>query len=305
MLLTYLCILLSIYVIYRSFTELMYLLLHGDLPQKNVLINYINKLQGKEKRKSSLVQLKQKLFPSQNDVKQNVWGMVIISLACMLFGFLLFQNLTFAIVSGAIGLFYPRIMFKRSQEKQREAFILQFRDAMISISNSLKAGNSLQTAFIRCHYDLSKQLQKQKLKPILSELEKLNQDFQFGVHVDEALERFKERNPYEEVQQFIDATLITKSKGGKLTEVIENITNMITDKITVQQEIKLATAQKRMEARILTFFPLLLVLFIMLLNPAYLEPMYQSWLGTSMLFLAMVMLIINYFFAKKITDIEI
>ncbi len=96
---------------------------------------------------------------------------------------------------------------------------------------------------------MKKQLDKQKLKPILLELERVNRDFQFGVSVEDTLEKFKERNSYEEVQQFIDGTLITKSKGGNLTEVIENITSMITDKINVQQEIKLATAQKKMEAK--------------------------------------------------------
>jgi tight adherence protein B len=305
MFLTYLLVMMSVYVIIRTFIELMQLLVLGDIPRKNVLRSYFDRLQGKDMKRNTFRLLREKLFPDQSGTKISAWQMTVVSLVSMLAGYVFFQNILFALFSGGFGLMYPRIAFKKKQEKQRQAFILQFRDAMISISNSLKAGGSLQTAFSRCYFDLKKQLNKQKLTPILTELEKVNQDFQFGVSVEEALEKFKDRNPYEEVQQFIDGTLITKSKGGNLTEVIENITEMITDKITVQQEIQLATAQKRMEARILTFFPLILVLLIMLLNPAYLAPMYQSWLGTTLLFMASLMLIANYFLAKAITNIEI
>jgi tight adherence protein B len=217
----------------------------------------------------------------------------------------LFQNLFYTILSGCLALLYPRLAQKKKREKLKEVFILQFRDAILSIANSLKAGASLQTALMRCQYDLEKQIGKKKLKPLLIELEKLNNNIKFGLSVDEALLRFKEQNDYEEVQQFIDATLITKSKGGNLTEVIENISQMISDKITIQQEIKLATAQKRMEARILTIMPIALVFLIMLLNPSYLAPMYQSWFGTTLLFLAALMLIFNYFVARAITSIKI
>jgi tight adherence protein B len=306
MLVTYICILISIYAIIRSFIELLQLLIIGDIPSKNTLVSYFDKLLGREKlNKSLLHRMKERLIPEHSDTKLSIWTMVLICFLFTVVGFLFFQNIVFAIISGAFGLMYPRVLHKRKQEKLQQVFILQFRDAMISISNSLKAGSSLQTSFVRCLFDLKKQFDKQKLKPIIIELEKINQDFQFGVSVEEALEKFKERNPYEEVQQFIDGTLITKSKGGNLTEVLENITEMITDKITIQQEIKLATAQKKMEATILTFFPIILVMLIMLLNPAYLEPMYQSWLGTTLLFIASVMLILNYFLARTITKIEI
>ncbi len=305
MLITYLLVMMSIYVIIRTFIELMQLFILGDIPRKKVLITYFDQLQGNDVKRSTLKLLRERLFPDQSETKMSAWKVIALSLVSMLVGYVFFQNILFALISGIFGLMYPRISFKKKQEKLKQAFILQFRDAMISISNSLKAGNSVQTAFTRCYLDLKKQLNNQKLTPILTELEKVNQDFQFGVSVEEALAKFKHRNPYEEVQQFIDGTLITKSKGGNLTEVIENITEMITDKITVQQEIHLATAQKRMEAKILTFFPLVLVLLIMLLNPAYLAPMYQSWIGTTLLFIASLMLIANYFLAKAITNIEI
>ncbi|MED4876227.1 type II secretion system F family protein [Anoxybacillus geothermalis] len=306
MMLTYICILISLYVLYRSFYELIYLLIYGNVPTRKLLVSYFNKLQESDNKKGLIPKkMKQFIFHDEDGNKYEWIRIALICAGCMAFGFILFQNLFYTILSGCLALLYPRIAQKRKREKLKEAFILQFRDAILSIANSLKAGASLQTALMRCQYDLEKQIGKKKLKPLLIELEKLNNNIKFGLSVDEALLRFKEQNDYEEVQQFIDATLITKSKGGNLTEVIENISQMISDKITIQQEIKLATAQKRMEARILTIMPIALVFLIMLLNPSYLAPMYQSWFGTTLLFLAALMLIFNYFVARAITSIKI
>ncbi|WP_066058045.1 type II secretion system F family protein [Robertmurraya korlensis] len=306
MILTYLCILISVYVILRSFYELVHLLVHQNVPQKKLLLNYFNRLQNRERKKGILIEkIKNLVFKNEDGQKTNWVLVLLICIGCTLFGFILFQSVFYTILSGCLGLLYPRMVQKKKREKLQEAFVLQFRDAILSISNSLKAGNSLQIALLRCENDLHKQIGRQKLKPLLLEMKKLNNDIKFGLTVEEALLRFKEKNTYEEVQQFIDATLITKSKGGNLTEVIDNISQMISDKITIQQEIKLATASKRAEAGILTFMPLLLVFLLMLFNPSYLAPMYQTWFGTTLLFIAALMLILNYYVARAITSIKI
>ena len=98
---------------------------------------------------------------------------------------------------------------------------------------------------------------------------------------------------------------MTRTKGGNLADVIHNASESISDKILIQQEIKLATAQKRMEAAILTFMPVALVIILMVLNPGYMQPMYDTTLGTILLFTAVIMLVINFFIGRKVTNIDV
>lgn len=43
----------------------------------------------------------------------------------------------------------------------------------------------------------------------------------------------------------------------------------------------------------------------MMLNPDYMQPMYDQTLGTFMLFAAVLMLIANYFIGRKVTNIDV
>jgi tight adherence protein B len=43
----------------------------------------------------------------------------------------------------------------------------------------------------------------------------------------------------------------------------------------------------------------------MVLNPGYMQPMYETTLGTILLFAAIIMLIANYFIGRKVTHIDI
>jgi tight adherence protein B len=305
---TYIVVMISLYVLLRSFIELLYVLIYGEFPQKKGLIRQMNRLRHVEESPSGAGQLFSRWAKAGAKKESRALDMMVMAIACsglFVFGLALFQNPFYAAVFGLLGLFVPRMIRKRRQEKLRQLMILQFREAILSIANSLKAGASLQVALMRCQQDLEKQLSSQKEKPMLIELEKLNRDIQFGASLEEALARFRDAINEEDVSQFVDAALITKAKGGNLAEVIQNTTRMITDKITVQQEILVATAQKRMEAKMLTFMPVGIVLAILALNPGYMEPMYDSWVGSSLLFVASLMLIANYFIGKAITKINI
>src|SRR5699024_8977936 len=210
-----------------------------------------------------------------------------------------------ALLISLIGLFYPRIKAGRDKKRIEEKMLLQFREAILSLSSSLKAGSSLQTALQRCEIDLDRELRLQKERPMLDALVSLNGDIQLGKPIDDVLLDFKKSHDLEDISHFIDAIIMTRSKGGNLADVIANTSESISDKILIQQEIKLATTQKRMEASVLTFMPVGLVIILMVLNPGYMQPMYETTLGTVLLFIAIIMLVINYFIGRKVTNIDI
>ncbi|CAM5779694.1 MULTISPECIES: type II secretion system F family protein [Brevibacillus] len=303
---TYVAVMVSLYVLLRSFIELLYVLIYGEFPQKKWLTRQFDRLRHIETKKERAGLSRWLQLGSSSDTKLLDYLLIAVSVVSLFFfGMLLFQNEFYAALFGVLGLFVPRAIKKRRQEKLRQIMVLQFREAILSIASSLKAGSSLQVALLRSQQDLAKQLGHKKDRPMLDELEKLNRDIHFGVSLEEALQKFRDAVNQEDVTQFVNAALITKSRGGNLAEVIQNTTMMITDKITVQQEIMVATAQKRMEAKMLTFMPLGIVLAIMALNPGYMQPMYDSWVGSSLMFLAALMLVANYFLGRAITKINI
>lgn len=301
MIVTYISILVLVFIIIRSIVELIQIIVYGTIPKKQVLTNAFQRLEGRKKSSYSSTLTNRTLKSELSKYTQTI-------LACLVaftVAFFLFRTFLPSLLIAALGLFYPKLKSLRDEKKLKDIMLLQFREAILSMASSLKAGSSLQIALQRCETDLERELQFQKDTPMLDALNKINGDIQLGKSVDEVLLDFKRTTDLEDIHQFIDAIVITRSKGGNLADVINNTTESISDKILIQQEIKLATSQKRMEAGILTFMPVGLVAILMVLNPGYMQPMYETTLGTILLFMAVIMLIANYFIGRKITNIDI
>src|SRR5690625_3219392 len=298
-LLTYILILCLIFIILRAIAELIQLILYGGIPRKKEIHKTLHRIKDKEESSNNRLR---NLF---SEVTLNYTQTLLVCLAIFVFGIFLFRSMLPALLMSFIGLLYPRIKLSRDKKRLEEKMLLQFREAIMSLASSLKAGSSLQTALQRCETDLDRELRLQKEKPMLDALRSMNSDIQLGKPIDDVLTDFKNDHDLEDISHFIDAIIMTRSKGGNLADVITNTAESISDKILIQQEIKLATTQKRMEAGILTFMPVGLVIILMILNPGYMQPMYETTLGTILLFLAIIMLVINYFIGRKVTNIDI
>lgn len=218
----------------------------------------------------------------------------------------LLKNLLVALPLSFI-LYFALHMYQKlmKQIKRKELFTYQFREALISMSNSLKAGVSLPSAIERCKNELTNTLRTQAEKPILKELEIMVNEIRMGKSLAEVLSSFQQRMQMEEVDNFVNAAIITEKTGGNLSEVMVNVCTMIGDRIQMKREIESLTAGKRSESRILTIAPLLIIPALALLSPSYLKPMYDTFLGKMLMSIAFMLLIANFIIGKKIMNIKL
>lgn len=230
---------------------------------------------------------------------------LLISVAIFLSVFLLLKNFWIAVTISLLGFYYPRYRMKKSAKERKIVLNYQFREFLYAISNSLKAGASLQSAIRRSHEDL-KQIYKHTIDvPLLDEIELIIYDMGIGKSTEEALEHFRDRVQLEDVTSFVNAAVITNRTGGNLTEVMHNVAMIIGDKIEIKREITTLTASKRSEAKILTFMPVGLVIILNLIAPQYMKPMYETTLGKVCMAFGMMLITANYFIGKRIINIDI
>ncbi|MCR5254805.1 MAG: type II secretion system F family protein [Acetatifactor sp.] len=220
-------------------------------------------------------------------------------------GIVLFRNVfiafLFSIVSLALIYWYMTVTHKK---KSMEIFMNEFKEAMLSMSNSLKSGASLPVAIARSRAELD-YVSSVKESILKEELDRVINEINLGISTDEALENFKERMKSEEVDSFVNAAVITNRVGGDLSEVMIRVCDMISDKIEIKREIVSLTASKRSESNILSVAPLIMVPFLILIAPGYVAPMFNTTVGKLLMGLAIVMLFVNFILAKKIMDIKL
>ena len=97
--------------------------------------------------------------------------------------------------------------------------------------------------------------------------------------------------------------------GGNLAQILETIGHTIRERVRIKGEIQVLTAQGRISAWVITLLPVGLAIFITVINPGYMAPMFtfgmppQAWCCLPVASLTMI--IIGFFVIMKIVAIEV
>lgn len=293
------------YVLYSILIDLSI----GNKGEKGHLKKYYSYLKGEEIKKRSLFVKLLRLDSFQKqyafDTKKYLLYAFPISSGIFLFTLFFFRSWQFALLISLTGLFYPRVIIKGSIEKRRYLLNYQLKEAMFSLASSLRAGASLQKAIERSVADLTRIYHSNNDAPILVEFRQMAEELRMGYSVEETLIAFRDRVKIDDVNDFVNSTLIARTKGGNLTEILNNISKIISEKIEIQNEINVMTSGKKLEAKILSIMPIGIVVSLTLLSPEYMEPMYSTLLGKILMLIGFLLIIANYFISKKIVAIDI
>ncbi|MFZ5814870.1 MAG: type II secretion system F family protein [Bacillota bacterium] len=179
----------------------------------------------------------------------------------------------------------------------------QLQEVLLSLATSLKAGQSLANALERCLVDLRRL--HPRGGPIVTEMEIVVREVQMSTPVDQALLGLRERLPLEEVASLVDAVVATRRRGGNIVEVMGNVAHMLADRMAIDREIQVMTAQKRAEAAILSLLPLGIYLVIRFGSPEYMAVFHQTVGGQIALGLIFLAIITGYWMANRLARIDL
>lgn len=276
-------------------------LILGDQGKRQNMAALYQHLKGREEEKGKA---KENLTRSKKRKHYLLYAVPACTLVFFL-ALLILKSLSMAVVVSLFGLVYPHIKIKNAENKKKEKLNLQFKDALHSLAVSLKAGMSLNTALLKCTGDLERRYAMEKENLLLGEFQKIANDLNMGISVDEALNSFKERVKMEDVEDFVTSVIIVRQKGGNMAEVMSNVATIISDKIAIKKEIEVLTAAKKAEAKIITAIPIVVLAALSLLAPRFLEPLYNNLLGRLLIILGLLLLVANYYIGRRIVNIKV
>ncbi|QHW33213.1 pilus assembly protein TadB [Paenibacillus rhizovicinus] len=189
--------------------------------------------------------------------------------------FLFYRSIPAALVLSAAGIVVPRAYRKFLLEQRKVRLAQQFKEALYSIASSLAAGRSVENAFMTAHEDL-KLMYPSPETEIVREFDVISVRLGIGEPLEQVLTDFSRRAGIEDITQFTDVFTTCKRSGGDMVDVIRRTSQMIGEKLEVQQEISVMVAQKRFESRIMMAVPFVFLAFLSLTAPEYMAPLYSG-----------------------------
>ncbi|WP_258394657.1 type II secretion system F family protein [Paenibacillus sp. MDMC362] len=208
-------------------------------------------------------------------MRQRMGCIILGGLVFFSIGYLFYHNLILSLLLGTAGVTIPKFWRRFMLERRRKTLNLHFKQALYSLSSSLSAGRSVENGFRDAVQDLLL-LDPGGTSDLIFELKVIVSRMEYGEPIEVALEDFARRAGMEDMENFADVFSTCKRTGGDLVEVVRRTSSVIGEKLDIQQEISVMIAQKRFESKALLAAPFLLLLFMNLTSPDYMETMYSG-----------------------------
>ena len=217
----------------------------------------------------------------------------------LIFGLLTFAataNFLYTLAASIFGWLVPSFVIKSKIKRRVKYLNDQLGDAIILVSNSLKAGYS----FFQAIDVVSKEMNG----PISEEFQTVQKEINLGLTTEKALENLVERVSSDNLELVVTAVLIQRQVGGNLAEILDNISSTIRERIMIKGEVKTLTAQGKLSGLIISIMPFGLGLILYLINPDHISVLFKDPLGILILGFSIIMELIGIYFISKVIKIE-
>ncbi len=223
------------------------------------------------------------------------WSIVVAVTAAVLL--VAAGSLVFSVTAAVLLVSLPWYVLRRLAEKRRLLIEDQLADAMVSLSNAIKAGLSLAQSL-----DI---LARQSPKPICQEFLQIVGEYQLGKDLEQCLKEAKDRLRSENFALFAAALEASRQSGGRLNETVERIATSVRELQRLERKVRSETAQARTSSLYMALAPPVILVMNYFIDPVHTRMLFTEVPGQMILCLAAVMNLLAYLWARMILNPEI
>jgi tight adherence protein B len=202
-----------------------------------------------------------------------------------------------SILALPLGPLVLRSMVKWRLRRQRELFGEQLPTHLQELASTMRAGHSLISGIAM--------IAEAAPEPSASEWARVVADEQLGLPLEEAMRPLAERMANDDVEQVALVAILHQRTGGNMADVLERVAEAIRERAELRRELRALTAQARLSRYLLTALPLVVLAAVTLINPQYVEPLFDTTTGVILLLVGAGLLLGASRIMRAITDIKV
>jgi tight adherence protein B len=225
--------------------------------------------------------------------------MAISLLLMVLVGYVIYKSVH-SPVGGLLGLFMPVgavLGIRFLAGRQRRLFSEQLPDNLQVIASAMRAGQTFVGAL--------KAVCEDAPEPSKRELRKAVLDEQVGIPLADALGSITERMKSQDFHHVAIVAALQRETGGNTAEVIDLVADTVRERIEIRRMVRSLTAQGRLSGGILSLLPVGMLMFISILNPSYVHPLFHTTPGLIALGVAIGLVVVGGLVMRKIIEIKV
>lgn len=235
--------------------------------------------------------------------RELIVNFLYVVVTILLLGKVFYGEWVYGIGLAPIGFCLFRLRKRDIKSKARRNLTRQFKELLVSISDSVNTGYSIENAIREAYKDLS-QMYGENTR-ICKEIKIMISQLKVNIPVEKVISDFAYRTELEEAITFSQIFFVAKKRGGSMAEIIKNVTDTIVLKETVKEDIEVSITEKKMEQKIMSAIPLVLVEYISFASPGFLAVMYETWMGRGVMSVCLICYVAAYVWSKNICEVDV
>jgi tight adherence protein B len=222
---------------------------------------------------------------------------VLCAVAGGVLGALLLGNIIFVLVIAAGASLIPYAWLVRARKKRQKQMAEQLPDVLSILASSLRAGHSFLQALDQVAGEIK--------DPSAGEFHRVVSEIQLGRSIDDAMIDMADRVGSEDMRWAVLAVNIQRQVGGNLAEVLDIVANTVRERAYVQRQVKVLSAEGRLSIAILTALPFGIFLYLAVVNPDYVAPLFTTMMGRILLLIGGTLMGAGIFVMTRIVRIDV
>ena len=171
------------------------------------------------------------------------------------------QNWVETVVVGLISFYLPIRRIRRARDRRLEKLRSQLADAFELMARVIRAGQTLGQSLMAVADEFP--------QPISSEFAQCYEQQNLGLSPEATFRDLNRRTGVIELKIFVLAVLVQQQSGGNLAELLGKLAFIVRERYQIRGTIATLTAEGRMQGWILAALPPVMLLLLLVLNPAY------------------------------------
>lgn len=228
-----------------------------------------------------------------------VQGIVIFGVL----GHLFFQEVLFTGIVSFGAVFYVKRRERERKQEKKERLCREFSQGAEALLNALEAGYSKENAVCEAIKDLEGMYEGDSL--ILPEFLFIQRQIKVNRPMEALFLELGKKSGIEDIEAFGEVFSIAGKSGGNLVHIIKKTVGIIREKQALLQEIRVQTAAKRLEFRIMCFIVPGIIAYLRLFSPGFLDILYHNLLGRFFMGLVLSAYLGAVYLGERMTEVEV
>jgi tight adherence protein B len=220
------------------------------------------------------------LYILQADSSANISNQILISAGLCLAGYtgtwILVPIPLIDISCGFAMALLPFGILAIKRTRRINAFNAVLPESIDMLARALRAGYSMVGAI--------EMLSQNAQKPAAAEFGEVFKQQNLGLPLRDALMQLLDRVPSLDLRVLVTAILVQKDTGGNLVEILDRTVVVIRERLRIQGEIRVHTAQGRLTGWILSALPIVMLTLVNIVNPGYSSILFHDPFGRKLIY---------------------